>query len=165
MRKVGAIFVFFISLCWKTHVLSQGMAINSSGTSADTGAMLDVNSTNKGILIPRLDYSTRPLTGVANGMLAFITANGPDGNNAFYYFNGTAWVRFYNYNEHQNLSLSNDTLTISLGNYVDLSDVFPVAGYTKCGNAYYNFLTDNNHCGSCLVACPSGQNCISGVCH
>lgn len=71
---------------------SQGMAVNDTGAPSDSSAMLDVNANDKGILIPRLDYNNKP-SNPANGLLIYITANGPEGDSAFYYFNGTAWKR------------------------------------------------------------------------
>ena len=145
------------------HSFSQAVGINTNGP-ADANSLLEVRSTNKGILIPRIDYNNRPLVAVPAGMLIYVTANGPNGNNSFYHFNGTSWGRFYNINEVQTLSLSNDSLYIIPGNVVDLGNLFPVAGFIKCGYAYYNPLTDNNHCGSCIILCSSGKTCINGSC-
>jgi hypothetical protein len=54
--------------------------------------MLDVKSADKGILIPRVDFNNLPLT-PATGLLVYVTANGPDGNNAFYYYDGLQWQK------------------------------------------------------------------------
>jgi hypothetical protein len=53
--------------------------------------MLDVESASKGILIPRIDYNNKPAN-PANGLLIYVTVNGPLGNNAFYYYNGSEWL-------------------------------------------------------------------------
>lgn len=37
-------------------------------------------------------------------------------------------------------------------------------GYTQCGNACFDLATDEQHCGSCSNACPSGVSCVDGVC-
>ena len=42
----------------------QGVAINASGSQPHSSAMLDVNSTTKGILIPRMTAAQR--TAIAN---------------------------------------------------------------------------------------------------
>jgi len=58
----------------------------------DSTAKLDISSFNKGIMIPRIDFDDRPQLATP-GLLIFVTANGPYGNNTFYYFNGDGWVR------------------------------------------------------------------------
>jgi len=165
MKKNITIIAFLIGLFYASPALSQGLALNTTNATADAGSILDVSATNKGVLIPRIDYLNRPTTSVTTGMLIYVTANGPQGNNAFYYYNGTSWLHYYSDNDLQQLSLSNDTLSISNGSSVDASDVFPIAGYTKCGNNYFNLQTNNAHCGVCSTACPVGQTCSGGTCH
>ena len=140
----------------------QGIGINTAVPNSNS--LLEINSANKGVLIPRIDYANRPTVNVTSGMLVFVTANGPDGNNGFYYYNGTAWIRLYHIKEQQTLSLSNNILTINPGNSVDLGSVFPIQGYIKCGLNYINPLTDNNNCGSCGSVCAAGKYCTNGTC-
>jgi hypothetical protein len=68
---------------------AQGMAINTSGTKADSSAILDVSSTTQGMLVPRMLASQR--TAIYNpkaGLLVYQT----DGTAGFYFYNGTAWT-------------------------------------------------------------------------
>ena len=164
MKKYISIVVpLMVLMLHSLPALTQGVGINTSGA-PNNNSILDVTATNKGILIPRIDYANRPINNLVSGMLLFVTANGPDGNNAFYYYNGSAWVRFYHIKEYQSLGLSNDTLSINPGNYVFLGSVFPIQGYIKCGLNYINPLTDNNNCGSCGNVCPNGKVCTNGTC-
>jgi len=64
------------------------VAINTTGNPPDPDAMLDVSSTNKGLLIPRISLSNRP-SALKTGMLVYQTDNVP----GFYFANGTDWVR------------------------------------------------------------------------
>ena len=155
----GIIGIFFT-------ILSYGQAVGiNTGASIDGNAMLEVRSANKGILIPRIDYNNRPLTSVLSGTTIFVTANGPAGNNAFYYYNGSAWLKWSNITEKQQLSKLNDTLFINPpGNHVYLGDVFPVSGYIKCRLVYINPFTDNNNCGACGNVCGAGTICKNGSC-
>jgi len=74
-------------------VYSQSITISDDNTyTADPSAMLDVKSTNKGMLIPRIDFDDKP-SSPATGLLIYVSANGPSGNNAFYYYSGTAWLK------------------------------------------------------------------------
>ena len=60
----------------------------------DGSAQLDITSTNKGILIPRMNKAARDLINTPNppatGLLIYQTDDAP----GFYYYNGTAWVPF-----------------------------------------------------------------------
>ena len=163
MKIYTSIIVIFIAVLYAIPSSGQGIGINTGGP-PDANSMLEVASTNKGILIPRIDYNNRPSSGVTTGMLIFVTANGPLGNNAFYYYNGSAWVRFYGSSDNPQLALSSDILSITPGNSVNLSNVFPVAGFIQCGNNYYNPLTNNNNCGACGNICSGGTSCINGTC-
>ncbi|RLD53984.1 MAG: hypothetical protein DRJ05_15480, partial [Bacteroidetes bacterium] len=75
-------------------VVITGMSINSfsqvavtnDGSMPDNSAMLDVKSTDKGILVPRMTAAERDaITSPANGLLVFVT-----NDDQFYYNEGTA---------------------------------------------------------------------------
>ena len=164
MKKVTLLKAFFsIFIGFSQAASAQSVGLNTWGA-PNSNSIFEISATNKGILIPRIDYANRPVINVATGMLIFVTSNGPDGNNGFYYFNGSAWVRYYHIKEQQNLALSNDTLYINPGNNVDLGNIFPIQGYIKCGFNYINPLTNNSNCGSCGNVCPSGKTCTNGTC-
>jgi len=79
---------FLISFLLFTQIVFTQVAINTDGSSADNSAMLDVQSTTKGILIPRLTTAQRILlSSPATGLLLFDT----DENN-FYFYNGSKWT-------------------------------------------------------------------------
>jgi hypothetical protein len=67
------------------------VTVNNDGSPPDPSAMLDIQATDKGLLLPRLDYNDRP-DPAAPGLMIFFTANGPEGDNLIYLYNGTAWV-------------------------------------------------------------------------
>jgi hypothetical protein len=68
---------------------SQNTAItDDSGYSPNSSAMLDVKSTTKGVLIPRLTTIQRnEVSSPATGLLVFDADE-----NSFYFFNGTSWI-------------------------------------------------------------------------
>lgn len=75
--------IFFI----KT-VNAQSVSINNTAAAPDSTAMLDINSTTKGLLIPRMTAGQRSAINTpATGLLVYQT----DGDPGFYYFNGTNW--------------------------------------------------------------------------
>jgi hypothetical protein len=70
----------------------NGVGINPTGAAADPSAALDVASTNKGVLVPRMTAAEKvAIVSPANGLLIFQT----DGVGGFWYYNATtsAWVQ------------------------------------------------------------------------
>jgi trimeric autotransporter adhesin len=72
------------------------VAINNDNSTPDPSAMLDVKSTDKGMLIPRMTQAQRiAVVAPATGLLVYQTDN-PAG---FYYYNGAGWFRLSLQNE------------------------------------------------------------------
>jgi hypothetical protein len=66
----------------------QSVGINTDNSAPNNSALLDVKSTNKGFLMPRLLQAQREaITVPATGLLVYQT----DGNAGFYYYNGSTW--------------------------------------------------------------------------
>jgi len=83
------IFVFSIAIGLCVALNAQGVRISADNLDPDNSAMLDIVSTDKGILIPRMTLAQRTsIASPAVGLLVFQS----DGNSGFYYFNGTIWV-------------------------------------------------------------------------
>ncbi len=70
---------------------AQSVSINTDGSTADPSAILDIKSTDKGLLIPRVTQANRPAT-PATGLLIYQT----DGTAGFYFYSGTAWLPLAN---------------------------------------------------------------------
>ena len=84
---------FFISLFFSTTCFSQSVGINNEGLIADSTAILDINSTKKGLLIPRMTAQQKmTIIAPANGLLIYQT----DGDPGFYYYNGSSWFLLIN---------------------------------------------------------------------
>jgi hypothetical protein len=81
-----AVLLIASLLCNKCF--SQSVSVNNNGTPADTTAMLDVSSTTKGLLVPRMTAQQKnTIINPATGLLIYQT----DGDTGFYYFNGVSW--------------------------------------------------------------------------
>lgn len=66
---------------------AQNVAINGTGAAPATSAMLDIASTTKGLLIPRMTSAQRTAIATpATGLLVYDTTV-----NNFYYYDGTTW--------------------------------------------------------------------------
>lgn len=92
-----SILAFFLFCC---HFLfSQNIGVNSTGVAPDNSAMLDIASTNKGLLIPRMPAALRlSISTPANSLLVFDTDS-----TAIFMYNGplAKWERLnptYNFN-------------------------------------------------------------------
>ncbi|NSW46613.1 MAG: tail fiber domain-containing protein [Bacteroidales bacterium] len=73
------------------------VAINTSGANPNASAGLDVDFTNKGVLIPRVALTqtttASPITSPATSLLVYNTATQNDVTPGYYYWNGSQWVR------------------------------------------------------------------------
>jgi hypothetical protein len=67
---------------------AQGMSVNTTGATASPSAMLDVQSTTQGMLVPRMTTAQMNLiSSPATGLLVYNTTVP-----AFYFYNGSAWI-------------------------------------------------------------------------
>ena len=91
LNFLAAILLIIIqSSIINNQLKAQGVGISETGTTADSSAMLDVISTDKGLLIPRMTQAQRDgISSPANGLLIYQI----DATPGFYYFNGTIWVQ------------------------------------------------------------------------
>lgn len=99
-----------------TTTNAQSLSVNTTGAVADPSAILDVTSTAKGILIPRMDKTEKnAIATPANGLMIFQT--GPDSIGFHYYdLPNTQWV-FINTN-----GFANDTTAWKLTGNSNVAD-------------------------------------------
>lgn len=75
---------------------AQNIGINATGAAPDAGAMLDISSTNKGLLIPRVNIASlatiAPITGSATVSMLVYNTNATTGL-GYHYWDGAQWVR------------------------------------------------------------------------
>ncbi|MFT6165762.1 MAG: hypothetical protein ACJAV5_000990 [Vicingaceae bacterium] len=102
---------FICCLAIINPIEAQNISINADGSAPDNSAMLDVSSTNGGLLIPRMTFLQRTLIlSPANSLLIYQTDNTPG-----YYFNsGTATVPVWT-----QLSAPAD----NLGNHIAITNI------------------------------------------
>lgn len=86
MKK--SILVFGLFALFIIRSKAQNVAINNDGSQPASSAMLDIKSTSKGLLIPRMTAAQKTaISSPVKGLLIFQT----DGSSGFYYYNGSAW--------------------------------------------------------------------------
>ena len=73
---------------------AQNVSINNTGSSPNLNAILDVNSTNKGILIPRVNLAdtSHPIGGIKPlGLMVWNDNIDFDKGKGFYFWEGSKW--------------------------------------------------------------------------
>lgn len=86
--KVTIIFIAAILIASGTF--AQSVGINSDGSAPSSSAMLDVKSTTKGFLAPRMTAEQKEaISSPATGLLIYQT----DAATGYYYYNGSAWIQ------------------------------------------------------------------------
>ena len=75
------------------YTQAQNVAINDDGSAPNSSAMLDVSSTTKGMLVPRMTATERGnISSPATGLVVYQT----DGTEGFYYKTSGGWVMLIN---------------------------------------------------------------------
>ena len=82
--KIGSLLFFIFTGC----MAQAQVAINTTGANPDNSAMLDVSSTIKGLLVPRMTTAERTaIASPATGLLVYDNTL-----SLFYYYDGAAWT-------------------------------------------------------------------------
>lgn len=84
-----------------TNSYSQNIGINATGASPEASAGLDVNYTDKGMLMPRVALTAAnvasPIVSPATSLMVYNTATAGTSPNevtpGYYFWNGTVWLR------------------------------------------------------------------------
>ncbi len=85
MKKITTLF---LALLLAAGTFAQNVGINSDGSAPNSSAMLDVKSSTKGLLAPRMTAAERGAIGSpATGLLVYQT----DAPAGFYYYTGSGW--------------------------------------------------------------------------
>ena len=109
MKKTKLILSFLLIIVWGT-IFSQTLVItdDSTYTTGNTSSVLDVKSSAKGFLAPRMLQSQRvAILSPAEGLLVYQT----DGINGFYYYNNSVWIMIASGTTSNYLPLTGGTLT------------------------------------------------------
>ena len=116
MKKI----IFTLAIMLTVGSLFAQVAVNTDGSEPDASAMLDVQSTEKGMLVPRMNTTQR--TGIANpasGLLVYDTDT-----YSFWYHFGNGWLELKSGEELWSRSGNSTNLENSIDN-VGLGTVVP----------------------------------------
>jgi len=122
MKKTCFLYLLFLV----STFLNAQVSINTTNAPPDPSAMLDISSSDKGILIPRLNEAQRnQLTNATTGLMVFQT----DNVMGFYYWAGTQWLHL----SETPLSLSANTIPKWDGQKLTNSELFESGGNIGIG--------------------------------
>ncbi|MBN9351374.1 MAG: tail fiber domain-containing protein [Chitinophagaceae bacterium] len=132
--------------------MSMAQNVGIGTTTPDASAKLDITSTDKGILIPRMNQSQRDLIATpATGLLIYQTDNTP----GFYYYNGSAWAIISGSGSAQNWSLTGNSGTDPNTQFLGTTDNQPLlfkvnnqlSGKIDQGlrNSFWGYLAGNSN--------------------
>ena len=167
MKKLLVLLAIFITFA----SMAQSVGINADGSTADPSAMLDISSTTKGFLPPRMTTTQRDVLTptAAEGLVIFNTTtstleyntatgwvsckNNPDGTAAgqMQYWNGSNWVNIDSGSDGQVLKYTSNVPTWStLNTYPDA----PTIGTATAGDlqATIAFTPPVNNGGSAITS-------------
>lgn len=120
MKYIYSLFLLFIC----NNSISQSLSINTDGSTANSSALLDVKSTNKGLLLPRMTKTQKnAIATAATGLLVFQT--GPD-SIGFHYFNGSAWLWLNPATESNDWKTTGNIGTDTAVNFIGTIDNKPI---------------------------------------
>lgn len=88
MKKIFFLFLVCFFMRTTTILHAQGVAVNANKAAPNASAMLDVQSTTKGMLIPRMTTAQRTaIASPATGLLVFDNSTG-----SFWFKNAAGWI-------------------------------------------------------------------------
>lgn len=131
IRNTLCKFAIIAIILFLNNPIKAQVSINLDNTDPDPSAMLDVKSSERGILIPRMTSLQRnSISNPAIGLFVFDTST-----NSFWYYSGLIWKEITLNTDDQNLSLSGNNLVIEGGNSVDLSSLPFANSWRLTGNS------------------------------
>src|SRR5665647_1005005 len=90
--QMKKIYLIIVILLLNRSILFSQVAINADGSAADNSAMLDVKSTSKGLLPPRMTHAQiNAIANPADGLLVYCTDCGSNGLGSLSMFMAGAW--------------------------------------------------------------------------
>ncbi|MBL0145106.1 MAG: hypothetical protein IPP48_04485 [Chitinophagaceae bacterium] len=150
-------FIFFLIIVFIQSTNAQSFAINTDGSTANASAILDVKSTDKGVLVPRISKLQRnAIATPAIGLLVF--QNAPD-SVGFYYYNGTSWLWLATASNISGWTTTGNAGTDTAVNFIGTTDNMPLR--FKQNNGWVGQLDFNQ--GTYFIGKNAGKNNTSGI--
>jgi hypothetical protein len=118
LSTICSVIFFFLSAMWSGTLFAQNVAINTTGAAGNTSSILDVSSTSKGMLIPRISLlsatDSATIASPAVSLLVYNTATaGTSPNNivpGYYYWSGVKWIALGAQSSSELITFSSGTI-------------------------------------------------------
>jgi len=91
--KAASHLLISLVLILSINAFAQNVAINADGTAPDGSAMLDVKSSDKGFLPPRVWRPSVNISSPTAGLMVYQDDGSSDGPTGFYYYDVNSWKR------------------------------------------------------------------------
>lgn len=112
----------YITLLLLIVISSAHAQVGIGTTSPNASSMLDITSTNSGLLIPRVALtSVSDVTTIASPITSLLVYNSGFAPNGYYYWNGTIWVQLA-VGTNSDWSITGNTGTSSATNFFGTTD-------------------------------------------
>ena len=155
-NQMKQIYSFLILTVCAFTLQAQNIAINSDGSAPDNSSMLEIKSTNKGFLVPRMTAAQKlAIASPATGLMIYQT----DGLSGFYYYTGTIWTLLST--SSSGWSTTGNAGTVAGTNFIGTTD--PIAFMGKVNNKKAFWLYDNIATANTYFGIESGNSVTSGV--
>ena len=131
------LFIAATLLISNLYITAQ-VAVNTDNSDPDGSAMLDIKSTDKGFLPPRMTESQRD--GISNPAVGLLVYQS-DGTQGYYYYNGINWIGIASSSKSTSLIDCDGNIyaTISIGTQVWMAENLRVTHYEN-GQAIANVI-------------------------
>jgi len=105
MKNLFSLSITLVFLGFTSGVLAQGVGIGTTTFSPTSDALLELRSTTKGFLAPRMTAAQKnAISSPTAGLMVYQT----DGSSGFYYHNGASWIPFTGTDDLGNHQASED---------------------------------------------------------
>jgi hypothetical protein len=155
MKKITILLTLIIA--YSVGNLNAQVAITDDGSMPDNSAMLDIQSADKGLLIPRMTIAERDaILSPANGLLVFVTDD-----NQFYYNSGTSaspnWTTTGG--DDGDWVVTGSDMHSSVSGNVGIGTVNPTMPLEVMGSSWQNIVKvhDGNYYGNALIFSNGAQ--------
>ena len=139
--KPRYLFLCLLPLFYQLTVTAQSLAINTDGSTANASALLDIKSTTKGLLIPRMSKTERnSIASPATGLMVFQAS--PD-SIGFYYYNGSSWSWVTSNSNGSDWKLTGNSGTDTATNFIGTTDDMAIR--FKINNQQAGLISSNNN--------------------
>jgi hypothetical protein len=130
-----AALMMMLILSFSNHkIAAQSMGISSTSITPDASSILEMRTTTKGVLIPRMTTAERDLISLpANGLMVYNTST-----SRFNFYNGSAWVILVSDSAVYLSVDAGSTLTTSSTSDVVISDMTQTASETATYLVLFN---------------------------